>query len=231
LAIVPARGGSKRIPRKNLVDVCGKPLVAWSIETGNALVRVGAVARSIISTDDAEIAQVARDLGADVPFMRPAELASDTAKSIGFVLHALDALEAAGERYTAVMLLQPTAPIRDVSAIAAAVERFEAGTANSLISCYQEDYINDLVLYFDDGQGYLTPKVPGHNKGLRRQDHGPIMVRNGGVYITRTAYLRRTGELVCDRPMLMRMRKVDSIDVDTPDDLKILRAVLCGSVS
>jgi CMP-N-acetylneuraminic acid synthetase len=228
LAIVPARGGSKGIPRKNLVDLCGKPLIAWSIETGNALVRAGVIARSIVSTDDQEIADVARRWGADVPFMRPAEFATDTAKAIGYVLHALDALAAEGDHYDAVMLLQATAPIRDVAAIAEAVEGFRGDDSDSLISCYQEDYINDLVLYFDDGHGHLKPKLADHNKGVRRQDHGPTMVRNGAVYVTRTDYLRRIGQLVCDRPMLMRMRKVDSIDLDTPDDLAILRAVVCG---
>ena len=231
LALIPARGGSKGIPRKNLVDLCGKPLIAWSIECGNALVKTGAVTRSIVSTDDDEIASVARQWGGDLPFMRPPELATDTAKALGYVLHALDALENEGERYDAVMLLQPTAPIRDVQAIAAAVERFRQGSADSLISCYQEDYINDLVLYHDDGSGHLVPKLADHNKGIRRQEHGPTMVRNGAVYITRAAYIRKTGQLVCDRPMLMRMSKVDSIDLDTPDDLKILRAVICGSAS
>ncbi len=226
LAIVPARGGSKGIPRKNLVDLCGKPLIAWSIETGNALVRAGAVARSIVSTDDREIADVARQWGGDVPFMRPAELATDAAKATGYVLHALDTLALGGERYEAVMLLQPTAPIRDVAAISAAAEKFRTGSSDTLISCYQEDYINDRVIYFDDKSGYLVPKSPDHNKGVRRQDHGPTMVRNGAVYIARTPYVQRTGQLVCDRPMLMRMRKADSIDLDTPDDLEILRAVM-----
>lgn len=231
LAIVPARGGSKGIPRKNLVDLCGKPLIAWSIETANELVRMGAVTRAIVSTDEDEIARVARQCGGDVPFKRPVELATDTAKAIGYVLHALDTLEDQGERYNAVMLLQPTAPIRKAADIAAAVARFAAGDGESLISCYQEDYINDLVLYRCEDGERLEPKHPGHNKGVRRQEHGPIWVRNGAVYITRVDYLRRTGQLVCDRPFLMRMSKVDSIDLDTPDDLKILRAVLCGSAS
>jgi CMP-N-acetylneuraminic acid synthetase len=227
LAIVPARGGSKGIPRKNLVDVCGRPLIAWSIETGSALVAAGAVQRCIVSTDDAEIADVARRCGGDIPFMRPAAFATDTAKAIDYVVHALDTLEEKGERYDAVMLLQPTSPIRDAAAIADAVARFRNGTSDSLISCYQEDYINDLVMYVDDGTGHLTPKNPNHNKGVRRQEYGPVMVRNGALYITRSRYIRETGRLVCDRPMLMRMRKVDSIDLDAPDDLEILRAVMC----
>jgi CMP-N,N'-diacetyllegionaminic acid synthase len=232
LALVPARGGSKGIPRKNLVDVCGKPLIAWSIETGNRLVEMGAVTRSIVTTDDAEIADVARQWGGDVPFLRPAELATDTAKSIGYILHALDWLAERGENFDAVLLLQPTSPQRDAVAIAAGIRGFwEQVEAQSMISCYQEDYINDLVMYEDDGSGYLIPKNLLHNKGVRRQDHGPTMVRNGAVYLTRIDYLRRTGQAICDRPMLLRMTKRHSIDLDVPEDLALLRGVMCGSGS
>ena len=231
LGIIPARGGSKGIPRKNLADVAGKPMIAYSIETGLELLRRGALSRCIVSTDDREIAETARGLGADVPFMRPAELATDTAKSIDFVRHALDALEAAGEAYDAVMLLQPTSPIRDPGRIADAAARFAAGSADSLISCYREDYVNDLVMYAGTPDGHLQPRNPKHNQGVRRQDHGATFVRNGAVYLTRVPYLRRTGQLVCDRPLLLEMRKIDSIGVDNLDDLELLRAVLCRSAS
>ncbi len=232
LAIVPARGGSKGIPRKNIVDVCGKPLIAWSIATGRQLVETGTVARAVVSTDDVEIARVARSCGGDVPFMRPVELATDQAKSIGYILHALDWFAERGESFDAVLLLQPTSPQRDVDAIADAIRKFFAqNEADSLISCYQEDYINDLVMYEDEGTGYLKPRNPLHNKGVRRQEHGPTMVRNGAVYLTRVDYLRHTGQLICDRPMLMRMSKRHSIDLDVPDDLILLRSAMCGSAS
>lgn len=227
LGIVPARGGSKGIPRKNLADVCGRPLIAWSIEAGKQLLENGVVARCIVSTDDEEIAAVARAHGADVPFLRPAAAATDTAKALAYVLHALDTLEPADGPYDAVMILQPTSPRRDPAAIAEAVVRLAASDADSLISCYQEDYINELVMYEDEGDGRIRPRHPNHNKGVRRQEHGPTMVRNGAVYVTRVPYLRATGQLVCDHPVLLRMEKIDSIDVDTPDDLELLRAVLC----
>jgi N-acylneuraminate cytidylyltransferase/CMP-N,N'-diacetyllegionaminic acid synthase len=232
LAIIPARGGSKGIPRKNLVDVCGKPLIAWSIATGRRLVEMGAVVRSVVTTDDAEIAEVARRWDGDVPFMRPTELATDQAKATGYMLHALDWFAERGQSFDAVLLLQPTSPQRDTEAIAAAILRFFAQQeAQSLISCYQEDYVNDLVMYEDDGTGYLRPRNPLHNKGVRRQEHGPVMVRNGAVYLTRVDYLRRTGQIVCDRPMLLKMSKVQSIDLDVPEDLVLLRRVMCGSAS
>ncbi len=227
LGIIPARGGSKGIPRKNLADVCGRPLIAWSIESGEQLLANGVLARCIVSTDDEEIAAVARAYGADVPFLRPAEAATDTAKALAYVLHALDTLEPIDGPYDAVMILQPTSPRRDPEAILEAVGRLAASDANSLISCYQEDYINELVMYEDDAVGRIRPLHPNHNKGVRRQEHGPTMVRNGAVYVTRIRFLRMTGQLVCDHPVLLRMGKIDSIDVDTLDDLELLRAVLC----
>jgi CMP-N-acetylneuraminic acid synthetase len=227
LGIVPARGGSKGIPRKNLEDVCGRPLIAWSIESGQLLLANDVLARCVVSTDDEEIAAVARTYGADVPFLRPTEAATDTAKALAYVLHALDTLEPIDGPYDAVMILQPTSPRRDPAAIASAVTQLASTDADSLISCYQEDYINELVMYEDEDNGRIRPRHPNHNKGVRRQEHGPLMVRNGAVYVTRVPYLRATGQLVCDHPVLLRMRKIDSIDVDTPDDLELLRALLC----
>jgi len=228
LGIIPARGGSKGIPRKNLADVCGRPLIAWSIASGKELLAAQVLARCIVSTDDEEIAAVARAFGADVPFLRPSAAATDTAKALAYVLHALDALEPTDGPYDAVMILQPTSPRRNPVEVAEGVARLAASDADSLISCYQEDYINELVMYEDQGDGRIRPRHPDHNKGVRRQDHGPTMVRNGAVYVTRVPYLRATGQLVCDHPVLLRMEKIDSIDVDTPDDLELLRAVLCG---
>jgi CMP-N,N'-diacetyllegionaminic acid synthase len=227
LGIIPARGGSKGIPRKNLADICGRPLITWSIEVGEQLLETSVLARCIVSTDDDEIATVARSYRADVPFLRPVEFATDMALAVTYVLHALDSLEPLDGAYDAVMILQPTSPLRDPLAIAEAVRRFAVSTADSLISCYQEDYINELVMYVDEGDGRIHPRHPNHNKGIRRQEHGSTMVRNGAVYVTRIPYLRATGQLVCDHPVLLRMDKIDSIDVDTPDDLDLLRAVLC----
>ena len=227
LGIVPARGGSKGILRKNLADVCGKPLIAYSIETGRQLLAGGTLERCIVSTDDDEIAERARALGADVPFMRPAAAATDTAKALAYVLHALEALEPIDGAYDAVMLLQPTSPIRNSAVIAQAVARLAVSQSDSLISCYREEYINDLVMYDPQTDGTLVPRNPLHNKGVRRQEHGSAMVRNGALYVTRTPYLKATGSLVCDRPVLLEMSKLDSIDVDAPDDLMLLRAVMC----
>lgn len=227
LGIIPARGGSKGIPRKNLVDVCGRPLIVWSIESGKQLLGSGVLARCVVSTDDEEIAAVARAHGADVPFLRPIAAATDNAKALAYVLHVLDTLEPIDGPYDAVMILQPTSPQRDSVTIAEAVERMAVSDANSLISCYQEGYINELVMYDNEGNGRIRPRHPNHNKGGRRQELMPTMVRNGAVYVTRVPYLRATKQLVCDHPVLLWMKKINSINVDTLEDLELLRAILC----
>jgi CMP-N,N'-diacetyllegionaminic acid synthase len=107
LALIPARGGSRGLPRKNVLEVGGRPLISWSIEAALASAYVDAV---VVTTDDAEIANVARACGAEVPFLRPPELALDTSPSIDAVLHALDALAALGREFEYLMLLEPTSP-------------------------------------------------------------------------------------------------------------------------
>src|SRR5688572_8523252 len=110
LAVIPARGGSKGLPRKNLLPLAGQPLVAWPVKAAS---KARFVDRVVVSTDDAEIAAAARAAGADVPFIRPAALASDTASSVSVVLHALDSLERDGKRFSYVVLLEPTSPLTE----------------------------------------------------------------------------------------------------------------------
>jgi CMP-N,N'-diacetyllegionaminic acid synthase len=227
LGIIPARGGSKSIPKKNLVELCGKPLISWSIDIGNALCKSGHLHRCIVSTDSEEIARVAEAYGGDVPFLRPEDAASDTAKAIAYVNHALRFLRSIGEHYDAVLILQPTSPVRDLQQMQAAIQKFSEGNSDSLISCYQEDYINDLVMYHEQTTGILRPKVVNHNKGVRRQEHGHLFIRNGTIYITRTHFIEATGQLICDSPMFIKMSKSDSVNIDTMEDLELLRRILC----
>ena len=119
VAIIPARGGSKRLPRKNVLPLAGKPLIVWSIEAALASVYID---KTIVSTDDAEIAEISRIAGASVPFMRPPELASDTATSADVVMHALDYLDSQNDHYYYSVLLQPTSPLRTNTDIDAALE-------------------------------------------------------------------------------------------------------------
>ncbi|WP_135553130.1 acylneuraminate cytidylyltransferase family protein [Paenibacillus cymbidii] len=226
LAVIPARGGSKGIPRKNIADVCGKPLIAYTIEPALAAHAAGLLKEVVVSTDDAEIAAVARCFGAAVPFLRPAGLAGDKARSAGVLLHALDWFACGGgDRFDAVLLLQPTCPLRTLADIEAALQLWPAGRpgAESLISVYREDYATELVMYRRDG----TPLHPAHNRGVRRQEQQPVYVRNGALYVTAAHYLRRTGWIVSDRPLLHEMPKRRSLNIDTEEDLAFARQLLC----
>src|SRR5690349_16860091 len=108
LTIIPARGGSKGIPKKNIIDVSGKPLIAYTIEPAMEILGAGSIDEVIVSTDSDEIAEVARSFGANVPFLRPEDISGDKAKSIEFIVHALDYFEQQGKSFDAVLLLQPT---------------------------------------------------------------------------------------------------------------------------
>ena len=227
LGIIPARGGSKGIPNKNIVDLCGKPLISWSIRTGIELIKSKIITRCIVSTDDQNIANIANDYGADVPFLRPSYASTDNAKSIEFVLHAINQLGNLGITYDAVMILQPTSPQRNTTEICNAVNRFINARSNSLISCYEEDYVNELVMYVEQNKEVVRPMHPDHNKGIRRQKHGSILIRNGALYVTKIPYLFSTKKLICDNPMVMKMNKLHSINLDNEDDLKLLRMILC----
>ena len=227
LGIIPARGGSKGIPNKNIIDLCGKPLISWSIKTGIDLLEKNVLSRCIISTDNNKIAKIANDYGADIPFIRPHYASTDKAKSIEYVIHALDSLKERGEVYDAVMILQPTNPQRNLFDICDVVKKFISSKAESLISCYEEDYINELVMYVQDNKDILKPLHPNHNKGVRRQQHGPILIRNGTLYVTKTPYLLRTKQLICDNPMLLKINKLESIGIDNLDDLNLLRMIIC----
>lgn len=232
LAVIPARGGSKGIPRKNIVELCGRPLVAWSIEAGNDLVKRGVVHEAVVSTDDTEIAEVAKKWGGKVPFLRPPALSTDQAKTVDVLIHALDWFAGRDVQFDAVLLLQPTSPQRDLFAIEKAVRKFfQQAHAQSLIACFQDDYICDAVMYQRTPGGYLKPKSPSHNLGSRRQDTTPVWIRTGALYLTLSEFLRSSRKIICDHPMLFEMKKSQSVDLNSPEDLELLRAILCRSES
>ncbi|MAT10454.1 MAG: hypothetical protein CMM02_05525 [Rhodopirellula sp.] len=226
LGIIPARGGSKGIPKKNIYPILGKPLISYTIATSLELLKSNIIKRCIVSTDNFEIAKIAKSFNADVPFMRPADIATDRCKSITYINHALDILDPNGDLYDAVLILQPTSPLRVTNSIIKGIHRFIKGDRNSLISCYKEDYINELVMYKKMDDGTLIACNKYHNKGVRRQEYGPVMVRNGCVYLTKIPYMKKTGQLICDNPILLEMDKTSSIDVDTSEDLLFLEAIL-----
>lgn len=225
LALIPARGGSKGIPRKNLVDVAGKPLIAWTVESALRLFHAGILEDVVVSTEDAEIASVCKTLGAGVPFVRPPELADDRAKTVDVVLHALDVLESQGKYFDAVLLLQATAPLRQDEDILASLRIFAQHQADSLISVNAHPELSPLILYRHEGD-FGLPFDPNHNKGVRRQDQSPVLVRNGAIYLTRVDYIKEHGRLIGDKPLLYVMPEDRSVNVDTLAELERVRCSL-----
>ncbi len=228
LALIPARCGSKGIKEKNIIDVCGKPLIAYSIEQALALKKENIIDEVLVSTDCEKIAEISKKWGASVPFLRPKNISGDKAKSISFMIHALDYYKNEGIEYDAILLLQPTSPLRDVEVLKESIERFKNSSEDSLISVYKEEYINDLVMYHADDKGHqLDPLNILHNAGVRRQDHGSIYVRNGAVYLTSSKYLRKEEKVISDKPLMLEMSKSQSVNIDTEEDLVLLRNILC----
>lgn len=189
LAIVPARRGSKGLPLKNIRPLAGKPLLAWPIAAARASAHVD---RVIISTDDQEFADIAVAHGADAPFLRPAELASDTAPSIGFILHALDTLAEAGEVYDYVVLLEPTSPLTEGSDVDAALEQLVAADADAIVGVSRLEATHPAFAVRRAEDGSIAPYAAASFGELpRRQDIEPLFALDGTLYISTADALRR----------------------------------------
>lgn len=225
VGLIPARGGSKGIPRKNLADLGGKPLIAWSIEAALAAQKLTGV---LVSTDDAEIAEVARALGADVPFLRPASLANDTAPALGVVAHALAQLETAGERPEAIAYLQPTSPFRSASHIDSAVDVLLSLAADTVVSVVPVPHnMRPQSLMQVESSGLLRFAVPPEQRQFRRQEKGAApMARNGPAILLNRSAVILSGQLYGARIAPLEMDHLHSVDIDEPADLEIARRLL-----
>ena len=222
LGVVTARGGSKGIPRKNLVDLGGKPLLAWTAEAALA----SRLDRVVLSTEDETIAEVGLGLGLEVPLLRPAELATDGALSIHVVQHMLAAL--ADDDVTAVMLLQPTAPFRTTADIDGSIELFTRSGADSVISLVPVDGHHPARMKFiEDGMVIDPPYVEAY-ENQPRQELRPVYIKNGAIFITRRDDVE-SGSFKGQRSMAWVMPHERSVNIDGPFDLAIARAILAGT--
>ena len=220
LAIIPARGGSKGIPKKNIYNVAGHPLIYYSIQAAKEAKEAGAVDRVIVSTDSEEIAAVARECGAEVPFIRPAALSSDKSKSADLMIHAVNFYRELGEYYDDVVLLQPTSPLRRGEDIIGAIALYDSRQGTSLVSCYREESVSQYNAYHRrDDMGIALH--PDHNKGKRRQDLPELYVRNGAVFITDVQYLLTSDLVISDEPVIYVMPAERSMNIDTRYDMEL----------
>lgn len=229
IAFIPARGGSKGVPGKNIKDLCGKPLIAYTIE---AALKAEGIDRVIVTTDDEDIARVAKEYGAEVPFMRPDYLASDTSSAIDVYLHATEwVMEETGEKIDKFMVLLPTVPLRNETHIDEAIAQFKADGATTLIS-FAEAEVPASWYHVTDNNGRV------HNAGFgggvtmsNRQNNQTYIVPNGAIYILDYDLLKNERTYYCDNTVAYVMAREDSVDIDYPMDFEIARCLMTARLA
>jgi CMP-N-acetylneuraminic acid synthetase len=224
LGLIPARGGSKGIPRKNIRPLAGKPLLQYTVEAAQATRRL---CRLILSTDDAEIAEIGRRLGLEVPFLRPAELAADETPMLAVVQHCQKFLEERGQAYDAVCLLQPTHPLRGPETVDACIAQLDSSGADAVVTVLPvPQAFNPHWVYFQDGTGALRISTGEETPIPRRQDLPPAFCREGSVYVIRWDLPMRKDTLYGRDLRGFPVDPVRSINLDTPDDWARAEALL-----
>lgn len=223
LGVIPARGGSKGLPDKNLIPLLGKPLLQYTIE---AMFRSQYLSRIILSTEDSAIAEFARALGVEVPFMRPPHLAADDTPMLPVVQHALIEMERRNYSCDAVMILQPTSPLRRAEHIDLAVNIMVETGADTVVSVVEIPHNftpTSLMVKLSDGR--LAP-FQEENHSLRRQDKPRFYARNGpAILLSQTRVITKSRLYgVHIQPMIMEA--CDSVDIDTEDDLQLAEFLL-----
>ena len=228
LALIPARGGSKGIPRKNIRQVGNKPLIAWTIEAAR---ESKLVSRTIVSTEDQEIADIAQQYGAEVPCYRPDNLAEDISDTLDAVVYTLDFLEQ-NEGYIPdyVVLLQPTSPLRKSNDIDAAIRFTIDRHADSVVSIC-EAKPHPLLSKTLTQNGTLMDYIPGASDYSRRQDFPAVYSLNGALYINSISSLRKDRKFIIPDTYRFIMPEERSLDIDSPFDLFIADLILTHSIN
>ena len=224
LGIVPARGGSKGISRKNIRLLDGKPLLAY---TAGAAQKCSRLSRVLLSTDDPEIAEVGRSMGLDVPFFRPAELALDSTPMIDVVLHAIRWAQSHGEHYDAVCLLQPTSPLRSARTIDRCISRLWEGETDCVVSVrpVPPEY-NPHWVYFETPEGLLKPCIGESDPIPARQLLPPAVHRDGSVFAAKTQSVLVHGSLYGTKTVGVLSPAEEACDLDTEEQWELLERKL-----
>jgi CMP-N,N'-diacetyllegionaminic acid synthase len=231
LAFIPARAGSKRIPNKNIKPFAGKPLIAYTIEAAK---QSHSINRIIVSTDSSEISSVAKLYGAEVPFLRPEEIAQSGSTEMEFFHHALDWMRD-NENYEPdlIVLLYPTSPLRKAASIDRAIEEMlrhpEADSLRSVKLCTEHPY---KMWVMEDG--YLRPFVKGKDRNIHTLSYQllpTIYIQNASIYITKPSTLREKKSPTGDIIVPFIMDEMESVDINNPLDFKFAEMILKGPLS
>ena len=227
LGLIPAKGGSVRVARKNLRALGGKPLLQWAIESAR---EAGCLDRVVVSTEDAEAAALASACGADVPFMRPGYLARDPHGVVDVCLHALDMLEAQGDVFSHLVILLPTSPFRRARHVREALERFLASGADFLMSVSRLD--SSVLAAHVAREGFMEPLHPewiGRLGARAKKDELPVLVKsNGAVVVADVKRLRAERTCYAYPLAYYEMPAAAGLDIDTEEDLKYAEFLLAS---
>lgn len=218
LAVIPARGGSKGVPGKNIRPLAGRPLIAWTIAAARHAPELD---RVVISSEDAAIIETAKAWGGEAPFVRPEDLARDDTPGIAPVLHALDALP---EAYDYVVLLQPTSPLRTGADISAALRICIEDGAPACVSVSAPHHAPWWMFSLNE-ERRLQPIFPKDALPVRRQDMPEVYALNGAVYVAEVEWLRATNSFLTPETAAYVMPPERSLDIDTELDFSIAEAV------
>jgi N-acylneuraminate cytidylyltransferase len=222
LAVIPARGNSKGLPRKHLLDAGGKPVISWSIEAAQESRYID---RLILSSENEEIIAVAEEWGCEIAFTRPAELATDTAKVEDVLIHAL---ETVAEQYDYLVLLQPTSPLRTAADIDGCLETCRSTGAPACVSV-NEPRKSPYWMFRIGDDGQMHPLFAEYQGTFRRQDLPPAQAVNGAVYVAEVAWFRDQRSFIGPDTRAYIMPSARSVDLDGEQDLIFLRALLAGN--
>ncbi len=215
LALLTARGGSKSLPKKNILTAGGKPLLAWSIEVAQ---RSKYIDRLVLSSDDEEIISVAKRYDCETPFIRPKELATDQASSYSVAIHALNSIE---EEFDILVLLQPTSPLRNELDIDNCIElSSKTGSCVSLVESNKSPYWMYTI-----SEDSMDPILSSKKPILRRQDSPKVYILNGAVYAVDCEWLRKNGSFIGDETVPYVMPDERSLDIDSEKDLQIFKMI------
>jgi N-acylneuraminate cytidylyltransferase len=221
LAVIPARGGSKGLPGKNIRNIAGKPLLGWSVEAAIGIPGVTVV----VSTDAEDIAAVAKEQGAEVPFLRPAELATDTMATEPVLLHALDYYQAQGQHFDAVILLQPTSPYRKPGTLEKAISVFEGEKADSLLSVCQNHHF--FWRNIDHPEALYDYRNRPRRQDIANEDRW--YRETGSIYITKAELLQKEKNRLGGKIAMFEMTEEESWEIDSLTDFHILSALMSGA--
>lgn len=209
IGLIPARGGSKGIKRKNIKEIFGKPLIAWTIRQA---LETKTLDRVIVSTDDDEIANVSVDYGAEVPFLRPKKIALDESPAISNILHLLEKIPETKK----ILYLQPTSPLRDINDILNIIELQHKHNAESCISISKVTKHPSWMYELNSKQ--IIQPIFNKEKVTRRQDLSEVFVINGALYLGNSEFYKREKEFINSETLGYIMPKERSIDIDDMDD-------------